>query len=100
MFPQEIFKEHGQIEQVKIVREKDTGKSKTYGFVTFVDVESAAAAMRMKNGFAIGNKTLKVGVARLPTDSIESRKLVIKGLPHFYTQQDALELFSQVYIYI
>jgi polyadenylate-binding protein len=90
-----LFEEHGPVEHTKVIREKDTGRSKTFGFVTFFDCESAAKAINAKNGFIIGTKRLKVGVARLPTDRIENRKLVVKGLPVFYTEDDAFELFSQ-----
>lgn len=92
----DIFAEHGPIQSTKIIREKNTGRSKTFGFVTFVDSASAAEAIQAKNGFEIGNKKLKVGVARLPSESIENRKLVVKGLPLDYTEEDALRLFSKV----
>ena len=92
----DIFAEHGPIQSTKIIREKHTGRSKTFGFVTFTDIASAAEAIQAKNGFEIGNKKLKVGVARLPSESIENRKLVVKGLPLDYTEEDVLRLCSMV----
>lgn len=40
--------------------EKDTGRSRGFGFVSYDSPESAALAIKELNGFAIGNKRLKV----------------------------------------
>lgn len=40
--------------------EKDTGRSRGFGFVSYDSPESAAMAIKELNGFVIGNKRLKV----------------------------------------
>jgi len=45
---------------VRIMVEKDTGRSRGFGFVSYDSPESAALAIKELNGFVIGNKRLKV----------------------------------------
>ena len=56
------------------------------------------AAIEAKNGFIIGHKKLKVSVARPASNDIRDCKLYVTNLPKEYTEQEIIELFSQVKI--
>mmetsp|Transcript_17847 Transcript_17847/g.33891 ORF Transcript_17847/g.33891 Transcript_17847/m.33891 type:complete len:572 (-) Transcript_17847:56-1771(-) len=56
----QLFSPYGNLISVRIMVEKDTGRSRGFGFVSFDNPESAALAIKELNGFAIGNKRLKV----------------------------------------
>lgn len=56
----QLFEPYGNLLSVRIMVEKDTGRSRGFGFVSYDSPESAALAIKALNGFAIGNKRLKV----------------------------------------
>jgi CUG-BP- and ETR3-like factor len=55
-----LFCPYGNLLSVRIMVEKDTGRSRGFGFVSYDNPESAALAIKELNGYAIGNKRLKV----------------------------------------
>lgn len=55
-----LFCTYGNLLSVRIMVEKDTGRSRGFGFVSYDNPESAATAIKELNGFVIGNKRLKV----------------------------------------
>eukprot|EP00550_Attheya_septentrionalis_P012373 CAMPEP_0198303544 /NCGR_PEP_ID=MMETSP1449-20131203/56939_1 /TAXON_ID=420275 /ORGANISM="Attheya septentrionalis, Strain CCMP2084" /LENGTH=603 /DNA_ID=CAMNT_0044006039 /DNA_START=634 /DNA_END=2445 /DNA_ORIENTATION=- len=56
----QLFCSYGNLLSVRIMVEKDTGRSRGFGFVSYDSPESAAMAIKELNGFVIGNKRLKV----------------------------------------
>lgn len=56
----QLFCPYGNLLSVRIMVEKDTGRSRGFGFVSYDSPDSAAHAIKELNGFAIGNKRLKV----------------------------------------
>jgi RNA recognition motif-containing protein len=56
----EIFSNHGQVEKVTIVRDKDTGMSKSYGFITMTDQLGANRVIEALNGATIDDRTISV----------------------------------------
>ncbi|KAM3939094.1 putative RNA-binding protein 23 isoform 2-T2 [Leptodactylus fuscus] len=56
-----IFEPFGKIESIQLLRETDTGRSKGYGFITFVDAECARRALDQLNGFELAGRPMKVG---------------------------------------
>jgi len=54
------FSPYGNVLSAKVFIDKNTGLSKSYGFVNYDSATSAQAAIRALNGFAIGSKRLKV----------------------------------------
>mmetsp|Transcript_51368 Transcript_51368/g.123996 ORF Transcript_51368/g.123996 Transcript_51368/m.123996 type:complete len:616 (-) Transcript_51368:427-2274(-) len=56
----QLFVPYGNLLSVRIMVEKDTGRSRGFGFVSYDSPDSAALAIKELNGFAIGNKRLKV----------------------------------------
>ena len=59
-----IFSEYGTVESVRIVKDRDTGRSKGFGFVDMPDDQEAAAAIEALNGQEIDGRTLRVNEAR------------------------------------
>lgn len=55
-----LFSPYGNLLSVRIMVEKDSGRSRGFGFVSYDSPDSAAMAIKELNGFAIGNKRLKV----------------------------------------
>jgi CUG-BP- and ETR3-like factor len=56
----QLFCHYGTLLSVRIMVEKDTGRSRGFGFVSYDSPDSAALAIKELNGFVIGNKRLKV----------------------------------------
>ena len=60
---QASFSAYGQVEEVKIITDRETGRSRGFGFVTFDSQEDAEAAMAL-NGQEMGGRRMVVNVAR------------------------------------
>lgn len=56
----DIFRSVGPVANFRLVFEKNTGKSKGFGFVEYHDSETAASAVRNLNGYQIGGRSLRV----------------------------------------
>jgi cold-inducible RNA-binding protein len=60
----ELFAPYGNPESVTIVTDRDTGRSRGFGFVEFSDDAQAKAAMGALNGKDMGGRALTVNEAR------------------------------------
>jgi RNA recognition motif-containing protein len=60
----EAFEKFGAIEDVKVITDRDTGRSRGFGFVSFVDNESAQRAIEEMNGAELDGRTLAVNEAQ------------------------------------
>ncbi|CAN6675058.1 mRNA 3'-end-processing protein Rna15p [Trichomonascus vanleenenianus] len=56
----DIFRSVGPVANFRLVFDKDTGKSKGFGFVEYHDAETAASAVRNLNNYQIGQRNLRV----------------------------------------
>jgi RNA recognition motif-containing protein len=63
----DIFSEFGEVESVKIITFRETGRSKGYGFVEMEDA-AATKAIETLNGKEIQGRELKVNVAHEKKD--------------------------------
>lgn len=63
---QDLFAQHGQIEEAVIIHDRSTGRSKGFGFVTFTDDQAADAAVQALNGQEFQGRPLVVNEARPP----------------------------------
>jgi RNA recognition motif-containing protein len=61
---QSAFEAFGQVESVKIIMDRYSGKSKGFGFVEMPDKDEAMAAIKNMNGKELGGRTLNVNEAR------------------------------------
>ena len=59
-----MFDQHGSVESVKIITDRDTGRSKGFGFVEMNDDEAAEKAIAELNGKEVGGRALTVNEAR------------------------------------
>ena len=53
-------------------------------------------AIERKNGMMLGDKKIKVSLARPSTEDIRNCKLYVTNLPKDYVDEDIFKLFSQV----
>ena len=60
----EMFAKFGTVESAKIVMDRDTGRSKGFGFVEMSSGDEAAAAIEKLNGADHGGRSLVVNEAR------------------------------------
>lgn len=56
----DIFRSVGPVANFRLVFDKESGKSKGFGFVEYHDPETAASAVRNLNNYQIGSRNLKV----------------------------------------
>ena len=60
----QAFQPFGDLSEVKIITDRESGRSRGFGFVTFADGASADAAMSKLNGTELDGKTIKVNEAQ------------------------------------
>ncbi len=58
------FEQHGKVESVNVIMDRDTGRSRGFGFVEMDDASAADAAMRALDGSELGGRNLKVNEAQ------------------------------------
>ena len=59
-----LFAQAGTVTSVIIIKDRDTGSSKGFGFVEMGSQAEAEKAIKMFNGFSLGNREIKVNPAR------------------------------------
>lgn len=65
----ELFEQHGDVSSVKIIQDKETNRSRGFGFVEMADSTAAQQAINELNGHNFLGKDLVVNEARPKTDS-------------------------------
>jgi RNA recognition motif-containing protein len=58
------FERFGQLDDVKVITDRETGRSRGFGFVTFSDSANAQQAMNEMNGAELDGRTLNVNEAQ------------------------------------
>ena len=69
----ELFASYGETEEVTVIKDKFSGRSKGFGFVTFKEDESAKKAIGEMNEKEIEGRQLKVNEAK-PFDPDKPRE--------------------------
>jgi RNA recognition motif-containing protein len=64
----EYFAQAGEVESASIIEDRETGRSRGFGFVEMVTAEGAAAAIEQFNGKDLNGRNLTVNEARPKTD--------------------------------
>lgn len=59
-----MFSAHGEVASAKVVLDRDTGRSRGFGFVEMSDDNAAMAAIQAVNGQEVDGRTLTVNEAR------------------------------------
>ena len=63
----DAFSAHGDVEEVNVIMDRDTGRPRGFAFVTMPD-GSARAAIEALNGHELDGRTISVSEARAKTD--------------------------------
>ena len=61
---QEMFQTHGSVQSAQVIMDRDTGRSKGFGFVEMGNSQEAQAAIAAMNGKAMDGRALTVNEAR------------------------------------
>jgi RNA recognition motif-containing protein len=60
----QVFIHYGRVESVQILQDRETGRSRGFGFVEMPDATEAQAAIAGLNGRSLGERLLTVSEAR------------------------------------
>merc|ERR1719226_274309 len=74
------FRKYSSFQKAKVIRDKRTGKTKGYGFVSFSAPEDMVAALRDVNGRYVGNRPVRLKKSNWKDKSIDSDKNINSGL--------------------
>lgn len=61
---QRLFEQYGTVESAQVIMDRDTGRSKGFGFVEMSDANQAQAAIDALNGKDVDGRDLTVNEAR------------------------------------
>lgn len=61
---QELFAQAGTVESVSVVEDRETGRSRGFGFVEMSSKEEGQAAIQQFNGHEVGGRALNVNEAK------------------------------------
>ncbi len=62
----DLFQQYGEVSSVKIVTDRDTGRSRGFGFVEMPNDSEAKEAINKLNGVSFQDRNLVVNEARPP----------------------------------
>ena len=57
------FDAYGEVTDAKVITDRETGRSRGFGFVTFADANDARAAMQAMDGANLDGRTIRVNEA-------------------------------------
>jgi RNA recognition motif-containing protein len=60
----DLFEQVGQVTEATVITDRDTGRSKGFGFVEMGDEQAARTAIERLNGTLLGDRTITVNEAR------------------------------------
>ena len=63
-----LFEQHGTVERVSLMTDRDTGRSRGFAFVEMTDTGEAERAIAALNGVNLGGRNLNVNEARPKVD--------------------------------
>lgn len=93
-----VFVQYGEIEECSVIKDKQTGKSKGYGFVTFKHMDAARRALKEPSKKIEGRVTVSqlasVGPS-VPSNDQTGRKIYVGNVPHDLSAEKLLSVFSQ-----
>jgi RNA recognition motif-containing protein len=61
---QTLFAQTGTVESASVIEDRETGRSRGFGFIEMSTKEEGAAAIQKFNGQQVGGRTLKVDEAK------------------------------------
>ena len=70
---EQIFADYGTVKSVKLIKDRDTGRSKGFAFIELEDEDDEDKAINELNGKAFSGRNLKINKAR-PKEENNSRR--------------------------
>lgn len=65
---EDLFSEHGKVDSAVVIKDRDSGQSKGFGFVEMSDLKEAQNAIKELNGKEISGRSIMVNQARPQED--------------------------------
>ena len=65
----ELFTAYGEVSSARVIKDRQTGRSKGYGFVEMTDEEAGKKAIEELNGQEVQGRAIVVSAARPKTDA-------------------------------
>ncbi len=65
---EQLFAQHGTVQSAQVVMDRDTGRSRGFGFVEMANDQEAQAAIQALNGQQVEGRALTVNEARPKTE--------------------------------
>ena len=65
---EQLFAPHGTVQSAQVIMDRDTGRSKGFGFVEMGSDQEAQAAIKALNGQMVGGRSLTVNEAKPRTE--------------------------------
>ena len=59
-----LFAEHGEVTRAQVITDRDTGRSRGFGFVEMASTDEANTAIRSLNGRNVDGRDLRVNQAK------------------------------------
>ncbi|RKP23328.1 hypothetical protein SYNPS1DRAFT_11350, partial [Syncephalis pseudoplumigaleata] len=70
----QAFSKYPSMQKARIVRDKRSGKTRGFGFVSFKDPDDYSRAMREMNGKYLGNRPLKLRKSNWRDRNVDTRR--------------------------
>jgi cold-inducible RNA-binding protein len=64
----QLFEPHGEVSSAQVIKDRDTGRSRGFGFVEMPNSEEGRAAIAALNNFDLDGRPLRVDEARQRTE--------------------------------
>ena len=61
---EQLFAEHGAVSSAQVIMDRDTGRSRGFGFVEMDNDDEARTAIREIDGASVGGRNIKVNEAK------------------------------------
>ena len=63
-----LFAEYGEVTSAQVIEDRDTGRSRGFGFVEMASADEAQKAISEMNGASVDGRQLNVNIARERTN--------------------------------
>ncbi len=70
----QVFEAYGEVSSAKIITDKQSGRSKGFGFVEMPDDEEANQAIEALNGQSVGGRNVNVNQAKERSNNNNNRR--------------------------
>ena len=61
---EDMFNQYGSVARAQVIKDRDTGRSRGFGFVEMDNDDEAQSAIEALDGTDVGGRQIKVNVAR------------------------------------